>query len=153
MLFATPGKDAETFAQFTKALQARGGHADAVTEGKHGPLSGLPGAAEHLPNAQVTFDRFHLMKLVNEAVDAVRKGVTLSQPILKKTRWLWLKNQGNLKVQQKEKLQVCSKTRTSKRPRPISSGGSTTCFYNQELRIWRCNYAAPSSRTGRDFVG
>ena len=27
------------------------------------------GAKEHLPNAQVTFDRFHLMKLVNEAVE------------------------------------------------------------------------------------
>nr|WP_325063390.1 transposase [Acidithiobacillus caldus] len=31
------------------------------------------GAAEHLPNAEITFDRFHLMKLVNEAVDDVRK--------------------------------------------------------------------------------
>ena len=32
LLFATPGKDAQTFAQFTKDLQAHGGHAEAVTE-------------------------------------------------------------------------------------------------------------------------
>ena len=56
------------------------------------------GAAEYLPNAQVTFDRFHLMKLVNEAVDAVRKAEALSQPDLKKSRWLWLKNPGKLSV-------------------------------------------------------
>ena len=72
------------------------------------------GAAEYLPNAQVTFDRFHLMKLVNEAVDAVRKGEALSQPVLKKTRWLWLKNQGNLKAQQKEKLQALLKNQNLK---------------------------------------
>jgi transposase len=36
------------------------------------------GAKELLPNAQVIFDRFHLMKFVNEAVDAVRKGEVLS---------------------------------------------------------------------------
>ncbi|MBN6743302.1 transposase, partial [Acidithiobacillus sp. MC6.1] len=62
------------------------------------------GAAEHLPNAEVTFDRFHLIKLVNEAVDAVRKGEVLSQPDLKKTRWIWLKNPKNLKAKQQKLL-------------------------------------------------
>ena len=42
------------------------------------------GIAEHLPNAQFTFDRFHLMELTNEAVDAVRKNEALSQPDLKR---------------------------------------------------------------------
>ncbi|MBN6741220.1 ISL3 family transposase, partial [Acidithiobacillus sp. MC6.1] len=62
------------------------------------------GAAEHLPNADVTFDRFHLIKLVNEAVDTVRKGEVLSQPDLKKTRWIWLKNPKNLKAKQQKQL-------------------------------------------------
>lgn len=115
LLFATPGKDAQTFAQFTKDLQAHGGHAEAITEVSMDLSSAFQkGAAEYLPNAQVTFDRFHLMKLVNEAVDAVRKGEALSQPVLKKTRWLWLKNQGNLKAQQKEKLQALLKNQNLK---------------------------------------
>ena len=33
------------------------------------------------------------------------RGEVLTQPDLKKTRWLWLKNDGNLKAKQKEKLQ------------------------------------------------
>ena len=115
LLFATPGKDAQTFAQFTKDLQAHGGHAEAITEVSMDLSPAFQkGAAEYLPNAQVTFDRFHLMKLVNEAVDAVRKGEALSQPVLKKTRWLWLKNQGNLKAQQKEKLQALLKNQNLK---------------------------------------
>ncbi len=115
LLFATPGKDAQTFAQFAKDLQAHGGCAEAVTEVSMDLSPAFQkGAAEYLPNAQVTFDRFHLMKLVNEAVDAVRKGETISQPVLKKTRWLWLKNQGNLKVQQKEKLQALLKNQNLK---------------------------------------
>ncbi len=32
LLFATPGKDAETFAQFAEDLQAHGGSAEAITE-------------------------------------------------------------------------------------------------------------------------
>ena len=115
LLFATPGKDAQTFAQFAKDLQAHGGCAEAVTEVSMDLSPAFQkGAAEYLPNAQVTFDRFHLMKLVNEAVDAVRKGETISQPVLKKTCWLWLKNQGNLKVQQKEKLQALLKNQNLK---------------------------------------
>ncbi len=75
LLFATPGKDAQTFTQFAEDLQAHGGSTDAITEVSMDLSSAFQkGAAEHLPKAQITFDRFHHMKLVNEAVDAVRKG-------------------------------------------------------------------------------
>ena len=63
---------------------------------------------------KVTFDRFHLMKLVNEAVDTVRKGEALSQPDLKKSRWLWLKNPVKLNAKQKAKLQDLLKNQNLK---------------------------------------
>jgi transposase len=107
LLFATPGKDATTFERFTTDLEAHGGSAQAVTDVSMDLSPAFQkGAKEHLPNAQVTFDRFHLMKLVNEAVDAVRKNEALTQPDLKKTRWVWLKNDRNLKEKQKDKLQA-----------------------------------------------
>ena len=62
------------------------------------------GVSEHLPNAQITFDRFHLMKLVNEAVDQVRRSEALSQSDLKKIRGIWLKNPDHLKIQQREQF-------------------------------------------------
>ena len=115
LLFATPGKDAKTFERFSADLQAHGGSAEAITDVSMDLSPAFQkGAAEHLPNAEITFDRFHLMKLVNEAVDDVRKGEVLTQPNLKKTRWLWLKNDCNLKMKQKEKLQELLKDQNLK---------------------------------------
>ena len=106
LIFATPGKDAQTFEKFSKELQAHGGNAEAITEVSMDLSPAFQkGAAEHLPNTQITFDRFHLMKLINEAVDAVRKGEVYSQPDLKKSHWLWLKNPGKLSAKQSAKLQ------------------------------------------------
>jgi transposase len=115
LLFATPGKDAQTFEKFSEDLQAHGGSAKRITDVSMDlSLAFQKGAAEHLPNAEITFDRFHLMKLVNEAVDAVRKGEVLSQPDLKKSRWLWLKNPGKLNTKQKAKLRELLKNQNLK---------------------------------------
>jgi transposase len=115
LLFATPGKDAKTFEKFSEDLQAHGGSAKRITDVSMDLSPAFQkGATEHLPNAEITFDRFHLMKLVNEAVDAVRKGEVLSQPDLKKSRWLWLKNPGKLNTKQKAKLQELLKNQNLK---------------------------------------
>jgi transposase len=115
LLFATPGKEAQTFEKFAEDLQAHSGSAEAITEASMDLSPAFQkGAAEHLPNAQVTFDRFHLMKLVNEAVDAVRKGEAHSQPDLKKSRWLWLKNPERLSAKQSTKLQELLKNQNLK---------------------------------------
>ena len=115
LLFATPGEDAATFARFATDLEAHGGRAQAVTDVSMDLSPAFQkGAKKHLPNAQVTFDRFHLMKLVNEAVDAVRRSEAFTQPDLKKTRWLWLKNDRKLKVKQKEQLQELLKNQNLK---------------------------------------
>jgi transposase len=52
----------------------------------------IKGLAQHLPDAQITFDPFHVMKLANGAVDEVRRQEQKDEPILKGTRYLWLKN-------------------------------------------------------------
>jgi transposase len=52
----------------------------------------IAGVAKYLPRATVTFDRFHVIKLANEAVDAVRREEVKTEPVLKGTRWTWLKD-------------------------------------------------------------
>lgn len=64
---------------------------------------------EHAPNAQILFDRFHIVKHLNEAVDEVRRSemrrLSLQEKAtFKGTRWLLLKNPWNLKPDQKERL-------------------------------------------------
>ena len=95
-MFATTGKNANTFEKFAKVLQAHGGCARSITEIGKNLLSTFPeGAADqHLLNAQITFDRFRLIKYFNEGVDVVQRSEALSQPHLKASGWLWFKNPG-----------------------------------------------------------
>jgi transposase len=62
------------------------------------------GARDYLPDARTTFDRFHVVKLLNEAVDQVRRAERKDAPELTRTRYLWLKNQSNLSPRQQRLL-------------------------------------------------
>ena len=64
----------------------------------------LSGVKTHLPAASVTFDKFHVVKTINDAVDEVRRQERAANPELAKTRYIWLKNPGNLTSHQKETL-------------------------------------------------
>ncbi|MBW6458980.1 MAG: transposase [Bacteroidales bacterium] len=43
----------------------------------------------------MVFDRFHIKKIINEAVDAVHKKVVVVNPILKGSGYIFLKNQNS----------------------------------------------------------
>lgn len=64
---------------------------------------------EHAPHAQILFDRFHIVKHLNEAVEEVRRSemrrLSLKERVaFKRSRWLLLKNPWNLSPDQKERL-------------------------------------------------
>jgi transposase len=64
---------------------------------------------KHATNAQILFDRFHIVKHLNKAVDEVRlelwRQLTARQRVtFKGTRWLLLKNPWNLTDDQQERL-------------------------------------------------
>lgn len=57
--------------------------------------------SRYCPNAELIFDPFHLMKMLNSALDAVRRqeivtGTVLERTALNKTRQMWLWGQENL---------------------------------------------------------
>jgi len=43
----------------------------------------IKGVEDNLPNANIVFDRFHVSKVINKAVDKVRKADVVNNPILK----------------------------------------------------------------------
>ena len=65
----------------------------------------IKGIGEQLPKAHITFDKFHVMKILNTAIDQVRREKQQDRPELKKIRYMWLKNPENLKAPQKQQLQ------------------------------------------------
>lgn len=106
VLFATEGRDAGTVACFAADLSAHGGDPRQVrTISSDMSAAFISGIGEHLPNAALTFDRYHLAAKLSEAVDAVRRAEVATRPELKHTRWLWLKNWANLSTAQRRELQ------------------------------------------------
>jgi transposase len=67
-------------------------------------LAFVRGIETHLPQAEITFDRYHVVKQLNEAVDTVRRMERRAAPELARTRYLWLKRPANLTPRQAETL-------------------------------------------------
>ena len=105
VIHVTKGKDSKTWKECKKHLESKGGKAERITEVcmDMSPAF-IKGAGENFPNATITFDKFHVIKAVNEAVDKVRRNEQKSCVDLKNTRYVWLKNEKNLTKSQKETL-------------------------------------------------
>jgi transposase len=93
LLFACEGRKAEVVAQFADDLQAQGACADNIRNVCIDlSASYSAGVRKHLPLAAITFDEFHLIQLVNKAVDEVRRQEVKEVPQLKRSRYTWLKD-------------------------------------------------------------
>ncbi|MBU4254574.1 MAG: ISL3 family transposase, partial [Acidobacteria bacterium] len=97
-MFVTEGKDASTLIRFKEDFESHKGDVEAIEEicCDMSPAF-IAGVEKNFPHAQITFDKFHVLKVLNEAVDKVRREEQGLIPELKKTRYIWLKNPGNLK--------------------------------------------------------
>jgi len=107
VLFATEGKDANTIAAFADDLAAHRGDPEAIAEVciDMSPAF-IKGVGESLPNAAITFDRFHAVRIINEAVDEVRRAEQKGQSLLRGTRYIWLRNPANLSERQRATLEA-----------------------------------------------
>lgn len=93
VLHLSQGCKAENLAQFGVALKDHGGDPEAIERCTLDMSRAyIAGVGRHLPNAQLCFDPFHLVKLANEALEAVRRAEVACEPALKRTRYHWLKD-------------------------------------------------------------
>jgi transposase len=102
VLFATAGRDRQTWLRFVEALEEHNGDRRAITQASMDMSKAYQaGVAEHCYNAQVVFDKFHVILNANAAVDEVRQaevrvGSTETREALRQSQWLWRKNPENL---------------------------------------------------------
>jgi transposase len=96
VIFATEGKDAGTIEAFKADLILHGGDPKAVEEFccDMSPAY-ISGITEHFPHAELTFDKYHVLKIINEAVDEVRRQEQRERPELSGSRYAWLTNPEN----------------------------------------------------------
>lgn len=109
-IFVTEGKDNKTVEEFANTLENQGGKRENIKDVSCDMSPAfIKGVRKSLPSAEITFDKFHVVKLINEAVDAVRREEARNNPILKGSRYALLKNEQNLTASQKITRESLSK--------------------------------------------
>ena len=111
-IFVTSGKDHNTVVAFKKDFEVHGGDANNIRNVSCDMSPAfIKGVRENLPKAKITFDKFHVIKIINEGVDEVRRMEAQKNPLLKGARFVFLKNDQNLSAAQrvqKEALKLSS---------------------------------------------
>ncbi len=105
-IFVTEGKGSKTVAEFVDDFEKHRGKADNIkyVSSDMSPAF-IKGVGEKLPKAELVFDKFHIIKIINEAIDSVRKEESKNNPILKNSKYVFLKNRNNFTTKQKEKYE------------------------------------------------
>ena len=106
-IFVAEGKGSETMTAFVKDFEERHGNPQNITDVSIDMSPAfMKGVEANLPNAAVTFDKYHIMKIINAAVDNVRKSETKEQWLLRGQKCLFLKNRENLTESQRKALKA-----------------------------------------------
>jgi transposase len=109
-LFATEGRGSETWEAFVQALEAHNGDPRNITAVTMDMSAAYEkGVKENCRNAQVVFDKFHLLANASQKVDKVRRAeVRLdneeARAALRQSQWLWRKNPQNLSPAEQARL-------------------------------------------------
>src|SRR6516162_2061401 len=87
----------------------------------------LKGVTKHLPNARITFDKFHIVAHASKAVDQTRRSEQKTDPSLKGLRWALLKDRERLPESQRADLDAFVAQATTKRT-------ARAWLYREQLR-------------------
>ncbi len=128
VIFVTEGKGSETIKAFASDLSAHGGDPTNI-ESVSIDMSPafIKGVAENLPNARITFDKFHVIKHASEAIDKTRRIEQKADPDLKGMRWKLLKDRQSLNREDRAELDVLLSKLSTKRT-------ARAWAYREELR-------------------
>jgi transposase len=135
ILFVGQGKKAESLQPFWRRLRAARANVEAVAIDMSPAY--LNAVEENLPAATVVFDHFHIIKLMNEKLTALRRDLHREavdkrrQQVLKGTRWLLLKTPENLDPKKGEPKRLREALR-------LNESLATAYYLKEDLRqIWQ----------------
>lgn len=107
VIYVTEGKDSSTIERFKEDFEEHKGKASSIENFSCDMSpSFIKGVKENFKWAVITYDKFHVIKMMNTALDEVRRAEQKERhDELKHTRYIWLKNKSNLTKKQKKILE------------------------------------------------
>ena len=107
VMFVTEGKDSGTVKAFAEELPKHAAQPEQIKEVTIDMSPAfISGVTNYLPQAGITFDKFHVIQALNKAQDEVRRMEQKKNPLLKSSRYIWLKNPENLTEKQRKQLET-----------------------------------------------
>jgi len=141
LIYAAEGKDAQVLGHFSDFLKNHGGDPGKVKEVSCDMSPAfIKGVAECLPKASITFDRFHVMKIINDAVDEVRRTEWRKDKAVKGSRYLFLSNPEFLTPEQEATL------------KEVMSRNAALAEAYRLKETFRDLYQQPDWESGRGFL-
>jgi transposase len=105
VIHACKGKGKETLHNIQQHLDSKGVKKEQITQlSMDLSPAFIAGAAHSFPDAEITYDRFHVVKLLNKAMDQVRRIERIEHDDLKGHKYTFLKNRQNLSDKQEKSL-------------------------------------------------
>jgi len=110
VLFGVEGKDSSVWEAFADELLAHNGHPKAVTQVAIDMSAAyVKGVRENFGNAQLVFDKFHVVQAANKGVEEVRRLEAASDPgkrrQLAQSQWIFRKNEENHTEKERTRLE------------------------------------------------
>ncbi len=141
IIFVGEGKSAQSLLPFWKRLGRRRSGIKAVAmDMSSAYISAVKG---NLPDADIVFDRFHVVKLMNEKLTALRRelfreATAEGKSVLKGSRWLLVKNPENLSEDRDEEAHLAAALELNE---PLAKG----YYLKEELRLfWENTFRWPA---------
>ena len=128
VLFVTEGRDAKTIKELASYLEDHGCPVENITQTSIDMSPAfISGVSKHLPNARITFDKFHIIGHASAVVDKMRRIEQKTDKSLKGMRWTLLKDTTKLKPEATADLEALIAKMTVKRT-------SRAWSYKKQLR-------------------
>ena len=146
VVFVGDGKGADSLLPFWKRLRASGARIQAVAIDMSQAY--IKAVETNLPDAELVFDRFHIVRLLNDKLTQLRRELyreatdKLHKKVLKGTRWLLLKRPENLDPLRGEKERLADALK-------LNESLSTAYYLKEDLRqLWQ----QPHRTAARNFI-
>jgi len=146
VLLAVEGKDASVWERFAEELGKHNGHPRALTRVAIDMSPAYQkGVRDNFGNAQVVFDKFHVVSQVVKAVDEVRRKEArqdaAARADLERTSWLWRKNPAGWTAKESARWEVLKE-------KPLVTG----LAYAMRLELQRAYAAATVAQARKRFT-
>lgn len=145
VVFVGDGRGGDALIPFFKRLKRSRARVEAVAVDMSPAYIGA--VMEHLPEAKLVFDHFHIIKLFNDRLSDLRRQLyheadILGKKVIKGTRWLLLKNPENLDKKRHEPQRLQNALALNQ---PLF----TAYYMKEDLRLF---WKQPNKEKAREFL-